>query len=196
MIETRPDPLEKAAWPLLTERLVIRRFEPADIEPTWAFRSLPEVAEWVTTEFPDVHAYRRVFEHPEVAQSALVIERDGAIVGDLMLRVTDPWSQTEVREQAIGTQAELGWTLAPAHQGSGYATEAVRAVLDVCFGSLGLRRVIAECFADNSASWRLMERLGMRREGHTVKESLHRSRGWLDGLSYAILAEEWAAARR
>ncbi|MGH3353400.1 MAG: GNAT family N-acetyltransferase [Nocardioides sp.] len=195
MIETRPDPLEKAEWPLHTERLVIRRFEPVHVEPTWAFRSLPEVTEWVTTEFPDIDAYRRVFELPDVAESGLVIERDGTVVGDLMLRVTDPWSQTEVRDQAIGTQAELGWTIDPVHQGKGYATEAVRAVMDVCFGPLGLRRVIAECFADNVASWRLMERLGMRREAHTVKESLHRTRGWLDGLSYAILADEWAARR-
>ena len=191
MIDTRPDPLVKAEWPLHTERLVIRRMVTADIEPTWAFRGLPEVAEWVTTAFADLEAYRKVFENPDVIGPALVIERDGVIVGDLMLRITDPWSQTEVREHGNGTQAELGWTIDPAHQGNGYATEAVRAVLDVCFGPLGLRRVVAECFADNVASWRLMERLGMRRESHTVKDSLHRTHGWLDGLSYALLAEEW-----
>ncbi|NGN93384.1 GNAT family N-acetyltransferase [Nocardioides sp. KC13] len=195
MIDTRPDPLVKAEWPLHTERLVIRRMDLDDIEPTWAFRSLPEVSEWVTSAFADIDAYRRIFERPDVLEPALVIERDGVIVGDLMLRITDPWAQTEVREQASGTQAELGWTIAPDHQGNGYATEAVRAVLDVCFGPLGLRRVVAECFADNVASWKLMERLGMRRESHTVKDSLHRTRGWLDGLSYAILAEEWATLR-
>ncbi|WP_406033640.1 GNAT family N-acetyltransferase [Nocardioides sp. NBC_00163] len=192
MIDARPDPLEKADWPLRTERLVIRRMTPADIEPTWAFRRLPEVAEWVTTAFADLEAYRKIFEDPDVIGPGLVIEHEGVVVGDLMLRISDPWSQTEVREQGNGTQAELGWTIDPAHQGNGYATEAVRAVLDVCFGSLGLRRIVAECFADNEASWRLMERLGMRRESHTVKDSLHRTRGWLDGLSYAILAEEWA----
>lgn len=191
MIDTRPDLLGKAEWPLRTERLVIRRMTLADIEPTWAFRSLPEVSEWVTSAFSDIDAYRKVFERPDVLESGLVIEHDGVIVGDLMLLITDPWSQTEVREQGNGTQAELGWTIAPVHQGNGYATEAVRALLDVCFGSLGLRRVVAECFADNEASWRLMERLGMRRESHTIKDSLHRTRGWLDGLSYAILAEEW-----
>jgi RimJ/RimL family protein N-acetyltransferase len=195
MIDTRPDLLVKAEWPLRTERLVIRRMILDDIEPTWAFRSLPEVAEWVTSAFPDIDAYRRIFDRPEILETSLVIERDGVIVGDLMLRITDPWSQTEVRDQANGTQAELGWTIAPDHQGNGYATEAVRAVLDVCFGPLGLRRVVAECFADNVASWRLMERLGMRRESHTVKDSLHRTRGWLDGLSYAILADERAAKR-
>lgn len=49
----------------------------------------------------------------------------------------------------------------------------------------------AACFAANEASWRLMERVGMRRETHAVRESLHRSGQWLDGLGYANLAEEY-----
>ena len=56
---------------------------------------------------------------------------------------------------------------------------------------LGLRRVIALCFADNEPSWRLMEKVRMRREAHTVQESLHRERGWLDGYAYGLLADEW-----
>ena len=55
--------------------------------------------------------------------------------------------------------------------------------------------MVANCFADNTSSWRLMERLGMRRELHTVNESLHRSGQWLDGFGYALLADEWRAAR-
>jgi RimJ/RimL family protein N-acetyltransferase len=90
-------------------------------------------------------------------------------------------------------QAELGWVLDPAYGGRGYATEAVRALLRVCFEDLGLRRVVALCFYDNEASWRLMERVGMRREAHNVRDSLHRSGEWLDGLVYALLAEEWRA---
>ena len=64
-------------------------------------------------------------------------------------------------------------------------------VLRVCFEDLGLRRVTAECFATNEASWRLMERVGMRREAHSVRDSLHRSGEWMDGLGYALLADEW-----
>ena len=82
--------------------------------------------------------------------------------------------------------------LAPEHHGQGYGTEAVSALLEICFGQLGLRRVIAGCFTDNEPSWRLMERLGMRRESHTVRDGLHRTRGWLDGFQYGLLAEEWA----
>jgi RimJ/RimL family protein N-acetyltransferase len=59
---------------------------------------------------------------------------------------------------------------------------------------LRLRRVFATCFADNTGSWRLMEKLGMRREAHNVRDSLHRDRGWLDGYTYALLADEWRAA--
>lgn len=78
----------------------------------------------------------------------------------------------------------------PPHNGRGYATEAVRALLDIVFDELQLRRVTASCFAANEASWRLMERLGMRRETYNVRESLHRSGEWLDGMVYALLADE------
>ena len=80
--------------------------------------------------------------------------------------------------------------LDPAYTGHGYDTEAVRELLRLCFDELDLRRVVAKCFADNEASWRLMERLGMRRELHAVRESLHRSGEWLDVYGYALLACE------
>ena len=111
-----------------------------------------------------------------------------------MLRVEDAWSQKEVVDQARGRHAELGWVLDPAFVGHGYATEAVRELLRICFDELGLRRVTAICFADNEASWRLMERLGMRRELHAVADALHRSGEWLDTFGYALLQSEWRGA--
>ena len=108
-----------------------------------------------------------------------------------MLAVRDAWGQAEAGEPTSRVQAEIGWCLDPAYGGQGYATEAVERLLTVCFDDLDLRRVTAECFAENRASWRLMERVGMRRETHAVADSLHRSRGWVDGLGYGLLAEEW-----
>ena len=90
-------------------------------------------------------------------------------------------------------QAEIGWIIDPEHAGQGYATEAARELLRICFEDLRLRRVVAVSFADNTRSWRLMERLGMRREQYGVRDSLHRSRGWLDTVRYALLADEWRA---
>ena len=76
-----------------------------------------------------------------------------------------------------------------------FGTEAAAALLRVCFEQLGLRRAYAQCFADNAASWRVMEKLGMRREEYAVRDSLHRSGEWRDAMRYAILADEWRAAR-
>jgi RimJ/RimL family protein N-acetyltransferase len=188
------DPLATVAWPVRTDRLWIRRATADDLDDTWEFRSLPEVGEWLSRAPTTKEAYADQFGHEGRLAATLVYGlHEGPMVGDLMLRVEDAWAQVEVAERAAGTQAELGWVLHPTYAGRGLATEAVGELLRVCFEDLGVRRVVANCFADNIASWRLMERLGMRREMHTVSESLHRGRGWVDGLGYAILADEWRA---
>lgn len=187
--------LSAVAWPVRTERLTLRPATAADLDATWAFRRLPEVWEWVTTATSDREVYAERFTNPDRLAATLVVELDGRVIGDLMLALQDAWAQHEVRDRAHLVQAELGWTLDPARQGHGYATEAVAGMVRTCFEELGLRRVVASCFADNEPSWRLMERLGMRREAHTVRESLHRSGAWLDGYGYALLAEEWRARR-
>lgn len=191
-----PDPARSIAdldWPVRTERLSLRPAEQRDALPTFAFRRLPEVSLWMTAHATDPDAWEAGFG--ERLADTLVIERGGVVIGDLMLQVQDPWSQAEVREQAAGTLAEIGYVLDPAHAGHGYATEAARELLRLAFEGLGVRRVIAQCFADNEASWRLMERLGMRREQHTKQDSLHRDGRWLDGMMYAILEEEWVSSR-
>ena len=180
--------------PLHTERLMLRPATAADAGPTWDYRRLDSVNEWVTGCPPDLEGYRALFAEPDRLATTLVVElrqEPSTVVGDLMLRRQDGWAQHEVAAQAHGAEAELGWVLHPAHTGRGYATEAVRELLRHCFEDLGVRRVVASCFVDNEASWRLMERVGMRRETHAVQESLHRSGRWLDSLGYAVLAEEW-----
>ena len=64
-------------------------------------------------------------------------------------------------------------------------------MLELSFGALGLRRVVAESFAANDPSWKLMERVGMRRESYNRRNGLHRSGEWMDGVVYAMLADEW-----
>jgi RimJ/RimL family protein N-acetyltransferase len=183
--------IDAVAWPVRTQRLLLRPAVAADAGPTWRFRQLAEVTEWITAAPKGLEEYRARFEGPERLSKTLVIERTGHVIGDLMLSVEDAWSQAEVAEQAKGVQAELGWCIDPAHAGRGYATEAVQELIRICFDELGLRRVTASCFADNVGSWRLMERVGMRRETYTVAESLHRSGTWLDGMGYALLVDEW-----
>ncbi len=92
----------------------------------------------------------------------------------MMLAVEDAWSQAEVSATAHHVQDDLGWVVHPDFAGNGYATEAVREPISICSDDLGLRRVTANCFADNETSRRLMERVGMRREGHAVVELMTR----------------------
>lgn len=178
------------AWPVATERLSLRRATAADVSAVSAIRARPGVSDWLTVDARDRAAFVEYYSDPARLRCALAIERDGTVIGDAMIRVGDAWAQAEVADRATGVQAELGWVLDPAHSGVGLGTEAVRALLSICFDQLGLHRVFADCFADNEPSWRLMERVGMRREAHTIGESLHRSGRWLDGLGYAMLAGE------
>ena len=178
-------------WPVPTERLLLRPALVEDVEPTWRMRRLEHVSRWLTRAPSSLAEYRSQFTVPESLAKSLVIELDGAVIGDLMIAVGDGWAQAEVLDDARAVQADLGWVIDPDFGGRGLATEAVTEVLRICFEDLRLRRVTAECFAANEASWRLMERVGMRREVHTVRESLHRSGEWLDGFGYALLAEEW-----
>jgi len=181
---------EAVSWPVRTARLTLRPAVADDLAATWEYRRLPEVSRWLTRAPATPEEYREQFLDPERLARTIVVELQGEVIGDLMLKVEDAWAQAEVADRARGTQAELGWVLHPEHAGHGYATEAVRALIDLAFDDMGLRRVTAGCFAANEASWRLMERVGMRRETVTVRESLHRSGEWLDGMGYALLADE------
>ena len=192
-VDENSEPTSPIKTQLRTERLTLRAASADDAKPTFAYRQLESVGEWLTELPTDFDAYRATFTDPERLAAAVVVELDGAIIGDFMLRVEDAWAQREVADQARNCQAELGWVLDPAHTGHGYASEAVRELLRYCFQDLRIRRVVANCFTDNTTSWRLMERVGMRREAHNVQDSLHRSGRWLDGYTYALLADEWAA---
>jgi RimJ/RimL family protein N-acetyltransferase len=113
---------------------------------------------------------------------SLVVElRDEAkVVGDVNMYLTNK----EERQVAVG------YFLGCRYQGQGIATEAVTALITFGFESMGLHRVSARTGNFNAPSWRLMERVGMRREAHFRKS--HRVQGqWDDEYVYAVLAEEW-----
>ena len=92
-----------------------------------------------------------------------------------------------------GRQAEIGWVFAPDVQGAGYATEAARALVRVAFEEVGVHRVWAQLEPANTASARICERLGMRREALFEGASWFKER-WTDLAVYAIRADEWRDA--
>lgn len=182
--------LDDLTWPRRTDRLALRPPRVEDIAAIFAYRSDPEVTRWMSGRATSVE---QLGAHVLGSGNTLVVERDGVVVGDLMLRVADAWSQAEVRDRARGAQAELGWCIAPEHQRQGYAVEVVRELVTATF-ELGVHRIEAGCFAANLASRRVMDRVGFRQEGYHVRESLHRDGTWMDGISFALLDEEWDRA--
>jgi RimJ/RimL family protein N-acetyltransferase len=191
-----PQPFDRITWPRRTERLTIRPATTADLRAVFEIRRLPEVGRWMP-ERPDSYEgfVLRHGKHNAMPRT-LVLELDGSVIGDLYLHVTDPWAQAEVEDQVKDQQqAEIGWCLDPAQQGHGYATEAMREVVRICFEDLGVRRLTAAAFNDNAPSLAVMERLGMRRETHGVRDSLHRELGWVDSATFALLVDEWRASR-
>ncbi|OZV81588.1 GNAT family N-acetyltransferase [Micromonospora echinospora] len=180
---------------LRTERLELRPVRDDDIDRILEYRNLPEVTYWLLrTEVEPASlraAWRRAAANPD--DHSVAVTLDGLVIGTVSLDVVDGMGQPGMPPQ---TEAQLGYIFDPAYHGHGYATEAVTAMVAHAFERLGVRRITAGCFADNLPSVRLLEKVGMRREQHGVGDSWHAVRGWVDGYTYALLAEHARDSRR
>lgn len=182
----------KPAYPLRTERLLLRPMSDDDFEDLYAFQSDPDVTRYVMYD-------ARTRDDMRTALAAK--KRDTALLRDgdaLSLAVTVPPEPTVIGEvnlflrSVADRTAEIGYVFHPASHGRGYAREAAREMLRVGFEDLRMHRMIARCDARNTASWRLMDKLGMRREAHFVENEFFKGE-WSDELVYAMLDREWAA---
>lgn len=177
-------------FPLYSQRLILRHFRDSDVESFFAYRNDPEVARYQGWEYP----------YPREKAAAFVSEMKNAIPG-----AVGEWFQAAVECQDGGKmlgdvafhimksdarQAYLGYSFDRAHWGKGYASEAVKCLLDFLFGELGLHRVVAECDVENATSWRLLERLGFRREAHLIENVWYKGE-YGSEYHYAMLRREW-----
>ena len=175
---------------LTSRRLVIRRFGLGDAEAFAAYRSDEEVARYQDWECPYPISEGRKFiaslQHlapgtPDTwFQFAVSLASSGALIGDVALHA----SRVDMR------QAELGFTLASAHQGQGYATEAVRVVLQYAFGPLSMHRVFSRTDARNLRAQRLLKRSGFRLESE-LRDSIWFKGAWATEILYAQLKSDW-----
>jgi aminoglycoside 6'-N-acetyltransferase len=152
----RPD---RDLRPLQTERLVLRRSTPADAEAIAAYRSIPDVGRYQGWDRTDAAFLRHELEvmatrapgEPGWVQLSLELREGGTLVGDVGMSPADG-------EPGV---LKVGYTVAPEHQGSGYATEAVRALIAYAFDVLGADVVRIYADADNLASIRVAEKAGL-----------------------------------
>lgn len=179
-------------WPLETSRLTLRPFVEGDFEAVHAMRSDPEVARYLYQgPLSEEETRNRLERHMALTAwraegdwfSAAAVERaTGLTVGDVAFHWVSKRDRT----------AEVGFVFDPRHQGKGFATEAAGALLDWAFGSAGFHRVIGRTEARNTASARVLEKLGMRLEGHLLENEWVKDE-WQSELVYAILDREWRA---
>ncbi|HWS49619.1 MAG TPA: GNAT family N-acetyltransferase [Microbacterium sp.] len=177
-------------YPIRTDRLLLRPLEPGDAEAMLAYKSLPEVVRYVPYGTLDLAGIEeRIatrwsttrFEKPDDAVCLAVEETaTGHLVGDVVLF----WRSETDRS------GEVGYILDPRFGGRGYAAEAVSALLEVGFDGLGLHRITARIDERNSASVRVAERSGFRREARLVESSWFKEE-WTTVLVYALLEQEW-----
>ncbi|MCB2379925.1 GNAT family N-acetyltransferase [Hymenobacter sp. BT635] len=177
---------------LLTARLRLRAFQPTDVTAFATYRAAPEVARFQSWEpysaeqsaaFVASQAGISIPGEPgSWVQIAIARPDTDELLGDcaLCLNADEP------------RQAEIGITLAPQHQGQGYATEALRGLLGYCFQELKLHRVVAVTDCLNQSSVQLLMRVGMRREAH-FRQNIWFKGAWGDEYVFALLGEEWAS---
>ncbi|GAA2172743.1 GNAT family protein [Agrococcus versicolor] len=160
-----------AALPQRTERLVLRRFAPEDLDAFRAYQTDPgTVLHLWRPMLSEEQMVARVTMPPVLAADGdaygIAVETDGVLVGETVVRLID----------AAGRQAEIGWILAPEHRGRGYALEAARVALDLAW-AIGAHRVTAVLDHENAASARVAERLGMRREALLIDDGVNPATG-------------------
>lgn len=181
-------------YPLKTERLALRPFTRGDVDAVFSYRRREDVARYLF-DVPLSREECALAVQQRTGQVALEAEGDkiilgvelqqsGALIGEVSLI----WRSVDAR------QGELGWIFDPEYHGQGYATEAANAMLDLGFGPGDMHRISARCDVRNLASWRLMDRLGMRREAHFREHGIFKS-AWDEEFIYAILWQEWRAKR-
>jgi RimJ/RimL family protein N-acetyltransferase len=182
-------------WPMRVGSLLLRDPTPDDIEPLLAFRNDEAANRFMirTSVEPDVFRREWLAVPQSESDFSCVVELGDDVVAMGFLEVVDGLGQPGM---PLRTEGVIGYIVDPHSWGQGVGSGLAYGLLAAAFGSLGLRRLTASCNADNPASVRIVEGLGMRREQQGVADSWHAELGWVDGYQYAMLNTEWQERQR
>ncbi len=172
-----------------TERLSIRPFLESDYEDLYEYLSLKEIYTYEPgNPVSLVEAKTLAAERARGTNFwAAVLKEKNKVIGHVSFFPVEPkhfltW--------------EIGYIFNPAYQNQGYATEATKAVIAYAFTDLGAHRITGHCDQENTASWKVLEKCGMKREGANRKNAFFRmdenlKPRWINSYAYAILDEEF-----
>lgn len=171
-----------------SNRLLVRQLKAADLNASLTHRLEPEIFKYIG-EPPTESQIKQGFNQavlPWQAQDdeklgiAIVLKSDNIFTGELMFKYID-------KEQGL---AEIGYSLSSKYQGVGIAKEATSLLIDYAFKTLKLNKIIAHCDLRNTASFGLMEKLGMKREAHLVAHTKIAGIS-CDSYRYALIRKQW-----
>ena len=172
-----------------THHLRLSQLVAGDAPAMYEYRSDPDVCRYQSFEpssLADMEAFigglqSNAFDTAGTwFQFGIRLRESGLLIGDIGAHFTADDSR----------QVEIGFTVAPAHQGQGFGTESVAGLLDFLLVTAQKHRVFASVDPRNELSVALLERVGMRKEAH-FHESLWFKGEWVDDMVFAILASEW-----
>jgi ribosomal-protein-alanine N-acetyltransferase len=170
---------------LITERLLLRQYRTEDWERVHIYGSNPDFSKyelWGPNTLEDTHKFvaamvQQTETNPRYKfDFAVCLKETGLLIGGCGIR----------RETELSQVANLGWAINPEFQRNGYATEAARALIEFGFQKLNLSVIYATCDTRNAPSFKVMEKLGMKKVGFT-KGALEVKGYVRDSYRYEIL---------
>ncbi len=180
---------ETLTIPLFTSSLCLREVSLRDWHAVLHYQSKAEYlrySPWKKRNRIDVQKFLQLFidwqsERPRAKfQMAITLQENNQLIGLCGAR----------KKSLNSADAEIGYEIDPAYWGHGYAPEATRAIIDFGFQELHLHRIWATCVPENSASIRVLEKVGLQYEGR-IRENRWMKNRWWDTLIYGILEHEW-----
>ena len=170
-----------------TERLLLRPFSLKDADDVYAYAKDPEWGRFLP--LPSPYEYRHAESHvadyflaPWDTKPSFAITLDGVVIG-----------ATQIRIDTDNLTADIGYGIGRKHWDKGLTAEAVTAVINWAFEEFDLVKIGAYADLENRQSWRVMEKLGMKREGvlRSVAPSAANPGERVDMVHYGMLREEW-----
>jgi ribosomal-protein-alanine N-acetyltransferase len=170
-----------------TKRLIIRLFNEDDAYDLFEYLSMDQTYIYEPGKPINIEASKKLVKERSQEKDfyAVVLKDDMKMIGHLYFKQIKP-------EEYLTW--ELGYIFNPHYHNRGYASEAAQALIQYAFRTFNTRRVIAHCNTLNIASWKMLEKIGMRREGHFIQSGYFRKDEndkpvWFDSYEYAILKD-------
>ncbi|MGG1638609.1 GNAT family N-acetyltransferase [Paenibacillus sp. NRS-1760] len=170
-----------------TERLILRDFVTNDFEDIHVYASNPIVVKymlWGPNSKEDTQSYMNMIADMQKQQPrlgyelAVVMKENNQLIGGCGIHIIKP------------SQGELGYCFNHNYWGSGFASEAAAALLEFGFRELSLHRIFATCRPDNIGSAKVLQKIGLKYEGH-IREHMRHNEKWHDSYQYSILENEY-----